>query len=78
MVKNTSISLGEHFGEFIDSRVQSGRFASVSDAIRAGLRLLEQEETKLDVLRATLAKGERQLDQGQGVDGESFMNELMD
>ncbi len=45
--------------------------------MRAALRLLEQEETKLDLLRETLAKGERQLDQGQGVDGEEFINEMI-
>ena len=77
MSKNTSVSLGDHFGGFIDSRVQTGRFASASDAIRAGLRLLEQEEAKLDLLRETLANGERQLDQGLGVDGDRFMENLM-
>ena len=78
MGKNTSVSLGDHFEVFIDERVQSGRFASASDAVRAGLRLLEQEEAKLDLLRATLAKGELELDQGQGIDGESFMEALID
>ena len=45
--------------------------------VRAGLRLLEQEEAKLDLLRQTLAVGEAQLDQGQGIDGEKFMHELI-
>lgn len=78
MARNTSVSLGDHFEDFIDGRVREGRYASASDAVRAGLRLLEQEETKLDVLRQTLAVGESQLDQGQGVDGEQFMNDLID
>ena len=77
MGKNTSVSLGDHFEHFVDERVKSGRFASVSDAVRAGLRLLEQEETKLDLLRRTLAKGEAELDQGQGIEGETFMKELI-
>jgi antitoxin ParD1/3/4 len=77
MVKNTSISLGNHFENFINQRVEEGRFASTSDAIRAGLRLLEQDEAKLDVLRVTLAKGEAQLDQGQSIDGDAFMNEMI-
>lgn len=77
MGKNTSISLGDHFEEFIHNRVKEGRYASTSDAVRAGLRLLEQEEAKLDVLRQTLAIGEAQLDNGQGVDGDTFMNELI-
>ena len=77
MARNTSVSLGDHFESFIDGRVKVGRYASASDAVRAGLRLLEQEEIKLDVLRQTLATGESQLDQGQGIDGESFMNDLI-
>ncbi len=77
MARNTSVSLGDHFENFVDGRVKAGRYASASDAVRAGLRLLEQEEIKLDVLRQTLASGESQLDQGQGIDGESFMNDLI-
>ncbi|MDZ4729539.1 MAG: type II toxin-antitoxin system ParD family antitoxin [Xanthomonadales bacterium] len=77
MAKNTSVSLGDHFENFVDNRVKAGRYSSASDAVRAGLRLLEQEETRLDFLRETLAKGERQLDQGQGIDGEAAFTELM-
>ena len=73
MGKNTSVSLGEHFESFIQSRVQSGRFASASDAVRAGLRLL----AKLELLRETLAKAETELDQGRGIDGDSFMEKLI-
>lgn len=77
MGKNTSVSLGDHFENFVDECVQAGRFASASDAVRAGLRLLEEQETKLELLRETLAKGEAELDQGQGIDGETFMNEMI-
>ena len=58
MGRNTSVSLGDHFETFVDERVKTGRYASASDAVRAGLRLLEQEETKLETLRAALIKGE--------------------
>jgi antitoxin ParD1/3/4 len=77
MAKNTSVLLGDHFENFVDDRVKNGRYASVSDAVRAALRLLEQEETKLDLLRETLARGEIQLDQGQGIEGEAFMRKLI-
>lgn len=58
MAKNTSVSLGDHFSSFIDAQVRSGRYQSVSDVIRAGLRLLEDEEMKLASLRQALKDGE--------------------
>lgn len=54
-----------------------GRFDNTSEAVRAGLRLLEVEEEKLDALRERLLQGQAQLDNGEGVDGETFMQELM-
>jgi len=77
MAKNTSVVLGDHFANFVDERVKNGRYASASEAVRAALRMLEQEETKLDLLRETLASGEMQLDQGQGIEGEAFMQKLI-
>lgn len=58
MSRNTSISLGDHLAGFVDQRVKQGRYASASDVVRAGLRLLEEQEAKLDVLRSALAAGE--------------------
>ena len=58
MVKNTSIALGEHFNGFITNQIKSGRFGSASEVVRAGLRLLENNETKLETLRAMLTEGE--------------------
>ena len=58
MSKNTSISLGSHFESFIQNKVGSGRYNSFSEVIRAGLRLLEQEERKIDALKAALDIGE--------------------
>jgi len=59
MRKNTSMTLGEHFDGFIAQQINEGRFASASEVIRAGLRLLEDNENKIAVLRSLLEEGER-------------------
>ena len=58
MNKNTSITLGTHFDDFIAAQLKHGRFSSASEMVRAGLRLLENNETKLATLRQLLADGE--------------------
>ena len=73
----TSIDLGEHFSDFISVLKETGRYRNTSEAVRAGLRLLELEEQKLLLLRQTLAKGEAQLDQGEGIAGDDFMDDLI-
>lgn len=57
MGRNTSISLGDHFEEFVDAKVSNGRFKNASEVIRAGLRLLEEEETKIVVLKKAITEG---------------------
>jgi antitoxin ParD1/3/4 len=59
MARNTSISLGDHFAHFVDQQVEGGRYGSASDVVRAGLRLLVEQEVKLAALRAALIEGER-------------------
>jgi antitoxin ParD1/3/4 len=59
MPRNTSVSLGDHFTNFVDERVRGGRYSTASDVVRAGLRLLEEQEAKLDALRKALEEGER-------------------
>jgi antitoxin ParD1/3/4 len=58
MAKNTSISLGDHFADFVDTQVASGRFGSASEVVRAGLRLLEEHHVKLAAIREALVEGE--------------------
>lgn len=58
MAKNTSITLGPHFDDFIAKQLATGRYGSASEIIRAGLRMLEDNETKLDHLRQLLTEGE--------------------
>ena len=56
-MKNTSISLGTYFDHFVSSQVATGRYKNVSEVIRAGLRLLEDEENKMLTLRAAIQEG---------------------
>ena len=58
MAKNTSITLGDHFDSFISHQLEIGRYGSTSEVVRAGLRLLEESESKLQALRQMLIQGE--------------------
>jgi antitoxin ParD1/3/4 len=57
MSKNTSITLGTYFDQFIQSVLNEGRYKNASEAIRAGLRLLEDEEQKITTLRKAIQEG---------------------
>ena len=59
MAKNTSITLGDHFDEFVAKQIESGRYGSVSEVVRASLRVLEDNEAKLEHLRGLLEEGEK-------------------
>ena len=58
MATNTSISLDDHFTAFLASEVATGRYRSASEVVRAGLRLLEDQEPQMSALRAALVAGE--------------------
>lgn len=57
MGRNTSVSLGDYFESFVDNRVSEGRFKNASEVIRAGLRLLEEEESKIVALKKAINEG---------------------
>jgi antitoxin ParD1/3/4 len=57
MGKNTSVSLGDYFENFIESRVSVGRYKNASEIIRAGLRLLEEDENQVLALKNAIQEG---------------------
>jgi antitoxin ParD1/3/4 len=57
MGRNTSVSLGDYFEDFVDNSVSEGRFKNASEVIRAGLRLLEEEESKVIALKNAIQEG---------------------
>jgi antitoxin ParD1/3/4 len=59
MTKNTSVTLGDQYDAFIRRQIANGRFGSASEAVRAGLRLLEERELKLERLRAAIDEGDQ-------------------
>jgi len=65
MNRNTSISIGDYFDNFIQNRISAGRFKNASEVVRAGLRLLEEEENKIVALKASIQEG---IDSGIAVD----------
>ena len=56
-MKNTSISLGNYFDEFVQNHLSTGRYKNASEMIRAGLRLLEEEENKTIALKNAIQAG---------------------
>ncbi|MFA5667655.1 MAG: type II toxin-antitoxin system ParD family antitoxin [Balneolaceae bacterium] len=58
MEKNTSISLGDYFEDFIENEIKSGRYSSASEVVRSALKLLEREERKERELINALKVGE--------------------
>ena len=59
MPHNTSVSLSDHFKEFVDEAVASGRYGSSSEVIRDALRLLEEKERQLEAIRNALIEAEK-------------------
>ncbi len=75
MNRNTSISLNNHFDSFIQNSISAGRFKNASEVVRAGLRLLEEEENKIIALREAIQVG---IDSGiaNGYDPDSHLERL--
>ena len=71
MKKNTSIILGDHFDQFVQGEIKSGRYSSASEVMRSGLRLLEVEKQKIKAINKALTIGEES-GKPQAFDNEKF------
>ena len=67
MGRNTSISLGNYFDEFVQGRITAGRYNNASEVVRAALRLLEEEENRVIALKKAIKDG---IDSGFATDFE--------
>ena len=75
MAKPTSVTVAEHFADFIERQIEEGRYDSPRDVVQAGLQLLEEREIKLKALRAALIEGEES-GPGEPFDFDEFISEM--
>ena len=57
MSRTVTASLGPHYEEFIQNSILCGRYNNASEVVRAGLRLLEEREKKMEYLRTAIQEG---------------------
>jgi antitoxin ParD1/3/4 len=66
-----NINLTEHFNDFVDRQISTGRYSNASEMVRHALHLLEEQEhereAKLNALRQAAKRGFDEIDQGQGI-----------
>ncbi|MES1203899.1 MAG: type II toxin-antitoxin system ParD family antitoxin [Pseudomonadota bacterium] len=75
MAKETSVTVGEDFTDFIQQKVAEGSYQSATEVVHAGLRLLEEEEAKVAALRTALIEGEES-GPARPFDPEAFLRRL--
>jgi antitoxin ParD1/3/4 len=56
-IKTLQYQLGEYFDNFIKNKISEGRYKNASEVVRAGLRLLEEEEKRISTLREVILEG---------------------
>lgn len=75
MSRTVTASIGSHYEEFIRNSILSGRYNNASEVIREGLRRLEDDESRLAILKAAIDEGIASPDV-ENFDPESFLQEL--
>lgn len=76
MPRTTSVTLSSHFEDFVQRQLATGRYETVSEIVRESLRLMENREAQLSVLRGELDVGLAELDRGEYIDWHSLKPEL--
>lgn len=75
-----NVSLTPELRDLVSTKVDSGRYASASEVVREGLRLLEQRDTLLEQdlerVREKIRAGLDSLDRHEGIPGEIVFAEL--
>ena len=64
-MKTTSVALGPYFEDFIKAQIAQGRYNNASEVIRAGLRMLEDNDTRIAALKSAIEEG---MNSGEAVD----------
>jgi antitoxin ParD1/3/4 len=72
----SSYTLGPHYENFVQSQLESGRYSSASEVLRAGLRLLEERNEHLRALDRAIAHGIKDADAGRVFAAENVFDEL--
>jgi len=72
------VSLNSESEKFVRAKIQSGLYNSASEVVEDALRLLEQQEIHLQELRARMDDALAEADRGEVVDGEEFMQRMLD
>lgn len=71
-----NISLTQHLDDFIERRVNSGRYQSASEVVRESLRQMEEREAARDKVREMIEEAWAESERGEGMDGEAFMKAM--
>lgn len=75
MPRTMTVVVGPHYENFIQATISSGRYNNASEVMRAALRRLEDEETRLQALRAAIDEGDSSADV-ENFDSDAFLAEL--
>lgn len=73
--KNTSVTLGDQLEKFAAEQVRVGAYGSVSEVVRAGVRLLQESEIRIEALRAAIREGEES-GPAEPFDFQQFISEM--